>query len=129
MDLQVLIARSADVCFKPWIHSVVLLSGADHIAGPVDDLTVRIECRDQDGQRHSERDLELEMYRSGDETNLMLSWWDQPERPMLWHGRHPVWMDGASGERCSAPQDAAAMEALSRRLRTLIRPGLDRADS
>lgn len=123
MDLQVLIARSADVCLKPWSHSVVLLSGVDDNESGVDDLTVRIECRDQQGQRHSDRDLELEIYRSGIEINLMLSWWDQPERPMLWHGRHPVWMDGESGERCSAPEDATTLEALSRRLRSLLQPG------
>ena len=122
MDLQVLIARSADVCLKPWSHSVVLLSGGDNDQSVVEDLTVRIECRDQEGQRHCDRDLELEIYRSGIEINLMLSWWDQPDRPMLWHGRHPVWMDGASGERCSAPPDAAPLEALSRRLRSLLQP-------
>ena len=123
MDLQVLIARSADVCLKPWSHSVVLLSGLDDNESGVDDLTVRIECRDQQGQRHSDRDLELEIYRSGIEINLMLSWSDKPERPMLWHGRHPVWMDGESGERCTAPEDAPTLEALSRRLRSLLQPG------
>lgn len=91
----------------------------------LDELNVRIECRDGDGQRHPDRDLELEIYRSGDEINLMLCWWDQPERPMLWHGRHPVWMDGASGQRCSAPQDAAPLEALGRRLRALVTPAAD----
>ena len=50
---------------------------------------MRIECRDADGQRCSQRDLELEVYRSGDDINLMLSWWEQPDRPMLWQqGRH-----------------------------------------
>ena len=127
MDLLMLIAKSADVCLKPWVHAVVPVDPS--APTDLDELNVRIECRDPQGERCPARDLELEIYRSGDDINLMLSWWDQPERPMLWHGRHPVWMDGASGERCSAPQDAAAMEALSRRLRTLIRPGLDRADS
>ena len=122
MDLQVLIARSADVCLKPWSHSVVLLSGVDDNESGVDDLTVRIECRDQQGQRHSDRDLELEIYRSGIEINLMLSWWDQPERPMLWQGRHPVWMNGDTGVRCQGPQDAAPLEALGRRLRSLLQP-------
>ena len=120
MDLLVLIAKAADVCRKPWSHAVVLI---DPLAPEqIDDLHVRIECRDGDGQRCSDQDLELEIYRSGDEINLMLSWWDQPERPLLWHGRHPVWMDGASGERCTAPQDAAPLEALGRRLRALVQP-------
>ena len=120
MDLLVLIAKAADVCLKPWSHAVVLIDPAAQ--EQIDDLHVRIECRDGDGQRCSDQDLELEIYRSGDEINLMLSWWDQPERPMLWHGRHPVWMDGASGQRCSAPPDAAPLEALGRRLRALVQP-------
>ena len=120
MDLLVLIAKAADVCLKPWSHAVVLIDPS--ASEQIDDLRVRIECRDGDGQRCSDQDLELEIYRSGDETNLMLSWWDQPHRPMLWHGRYPIWMDGASGQRCSAPQDAAPLEALGRRLRALVQP-------
>ena len=121
MDLLVLIAKTADVCRKPWSHAVVLV---DPDAAPeLDDLHVRIECRDGEGQRQTDLDLELEVYRSGAEINLMLSWWDQPDRPLLWHGRHPVWMTGDSGERCSAPADAAPMEALGRRLRSLLQSG------
>ena len=120
MDLLVLIAKAADVCLKPWSHAVVLIDPS--ALERLDDLHVRIETRDGDGRRHPEHDLELEIYRSGEEINLMLSWWDQPDRPMLWHGRHPVWMDGESGQRCAAPQDAAPLEALGRRLRALVQP-------
>ena len=120
MDLLVLIAKAADVCLKPWSHAVVLIDPS--APERLDDLHVRIETRDGDGQRHPEHDLELEIYRSGEEINLMLSWCDQPDRPMLWHGRHPVWMDGESGQRCAAPQDAAPLEALGRRLRALVQP-------
>ena len=123
MDLLVLIAKAADVCLKPWSHSVVPLDSS--AAAELDDLNVRMECRDGDGQRHPDRDIELEIYRSGEEINLMLSWWDQPDRPMLWHGRHPVWMDGESGQRCSAPQDAAALVGLGRRLRSLVQPAAE----
>ena len=123
MDLLVLIAKAADVCLKPWSHAVIVIDPS--APAELDELDVRIECRDGDGQRHPDRDLELEIYRSGEEINLMLSWWDQPERPMLWHGRHPVWMAGASGQRCSAPQDAAPLEALGRRLRALVTPAAD----
>ena len=120
MDLLVLIAKAADVCLKPWSHAVVPIDM--EAPAEMEDLNVRIECRDGEGQRHPDRDIELEIYRSGEEINLMLSWWDQPDRPMLWHGRHPVWMDGASGQRCAAPQDASPMEALGRRLRSLVQP-------
>ena len=74
MDLLVLIAKAADVCLKPWSHAVVLIDPS--APEQTDDLHVRIECRDGDGQRCSDQDLELEIYRSGDEINLMLSWWD-----------------------------------------------------
>ena len=72
MDLLVLIAKAADVCLKPWSHAVVLIDPA--APEQIDDLHVRIECRDGDGQR------------------------------------------------CSAPQDAAPLEALGRRLRALVQP-------
>mgnify|MGYP003299953420 CR=1 FL=1 len=122
MDLLVLIAKAADVCLKPWSHAVVLIDPS--APEQLDDLHVRIESRDGDGQRHPDRDLELEIYRRGYAIILMLSWGDHPERPMLWHGRHPVWMDGASGQRCSAPQDATPLEALGRRLRALVQPAV-----
>ena len=120
MDLLVLIAKTADVCRKPWLHAVVLVDPS--AAVELDDLNVRIECRDGEGQRQTDLDLALEVYRSGAEINLMLSWWDQPNRPLLWHGRHAVWMSGETGERCSAPADAAPIEALGRRLRSLLQP-------
>ena len=41
---------------------------------------------------------------------------------MLWQGRHPVWMNGDTGVRCQAPEDAAPLEALGRRLRSLLQP-------
>ncbi|WP_369818613.1 hypothetical protein [Synechococcus sp. MIT S9504] len=45
---------------------------------------------------------------------------NQTDRPLLWHGQHPVWMDGDTGKRCSAPNDGAPLEALARRLRALL---------
>jgi len=39
---------------------------------------------------------------------------------MLWHGRHPVWMDPSSGERCERPAAGIPLEALARRLRALL---------
>ena len=82
MDLLVLIAKTSDVCRKPWRHAVVLVDPS--AAAELDDLNVRIECRHAEGERQTDLDLELEVYRSGAEINLMLSWWDQPNRPLLW---------------------------------------------
>ena len=111
------VAAAADLCLKPWHHAVLPLTAGD---GVDDEMQVRIEARSPDGERQPEHDLELEIYRSGEELNVMISWCERPEQPMLWHGRHPVWMDGSSGERCDRPADGAPLEALSRRLRALF---------
>ena len=125
-----LICSAADVCRKPLIHALVQVDqqfSSDHnqrsindALGEMVDLRARLECRDSDGHRCHEHDLELEIYPSGDDLNLMLSWWNQEERPLLWQGQHPVWMDGETGKRCAAPADGAPLEALARRLRALI---------
>ena len=127
MDLQVLIAAAADVCLKPQRHAVVPVVGEPNVSGAVDlttdDAHLRIESRDPGGDRRPELDLELEIYRSGTDLHLMLSWWQQDERPLLWQGSHPVWMDGSSGQRCERPRDGAPLEALARRLRALLARG------
>ena len=126
----VLICSAANVCRKPWIHALVQidqqlssdqkpLSITDSL-GEIIDLRARLECRDPEGHRCHEHDLELEIYQSGEDLNLMLSWWNQDDRPLLWHGQHPVWMDGETGKRCAAPADGAPLEALARRLRALL---------
>ena len=125
-----LIAAAADLCRKPLRHAVVSLdldssstaamTSLDDILERGEDLRLRLECRHPDGVRCESQDLEVEIYRSGKELNLMVGWWEQPERPMLWQGQHPVWMDGTSGQRCAAPQDAAPLEAFTRRLRALL---------
>lgn len=132
LDLAVLIAAAADVCRKPLRHAVIVLaSDSEQCAATSDladalqsgeDLLLKLECRDPGGLRCEDDDLELEIYRSGTDVNLMLAWCAQPERPLLWQGQHPVWMDAGSGQRCAAPLDAAPLEALSRRLRALLRP-------
>ncbi len=124
-DLSVAIASAADVCMKPWKHAVVDQNTVDSKDSCIDeyiDLVLRIECRGIEGQRHPENDLELEIYRSGEDLNLTLSWFDKPERPILWQGQHSVWMDANSGKRCNSPDDGLQMEALARRLRALFVP-------
>ena len=84
------------------------------------EFVVRIECRTCEGERHPENDLELELYRSGNDLNLILSWCEQPGRPMLWQGKHSVWMDCSSGERCQPPADVSPVESLARRIQSLF---------
>jgi hypothetical protein len=54
--------------------------------------------------------------------NLTLSWREDENRTILWHGNHPVWM-GPQGERCERPLDGLPLEALARRLRALLAAG------
>ncbi len=117
-NLQQLVAAAADLCRKPLRHAVLPLG---------DDPTpyeccLRLEARSADGVRCGQEDLELEIFRSGDALNLSLAWCQDPSRPLLWHGSHPVWMDAETGLRCERPQDGAPLEALARRLRALLLP-------
>ncbi|MFN5193121.1 MAG: hypothetical protein ACK5E6_01680 [Cyanobacteriota bacterium] len=109
------IAAAADLTRKPLRH------GAHQVAGDPDedDFTVLLEVRTAEGQRLEPEDLDLEIYRSGDGLNLTLAWHHAPDRPMLWHGSHSVWMD-PTGRRCGVPADGAPLEALARRLRALF---------
>lgn len=116
-DLSRLVAAAADLCRKPLRHGVVLTSTPGD-----EDCSLRLEARSSEGERLEEEDLDLEIYRSGDELNLTLSWRQDDSRPMLWHGSHPVWM-GAQGERCGRPVEGLPLEALARRLRALLAPG------
>jgi len=114
------IAQAADLCLKPYRHAV--RSDAEPLVqiGDCSDCCVVIEVRDPDGSRCPIRDLELEIYRSGGDLNLMLTQLGDPESPLLWYGSHPVWMEASSGERCERPAGGAGLEAVCRRLRALL---------
>ena len=115
------VASAADLTMKPWLHAVVnqqLGSSEIETCDESLDLIIRIECRNQEGKRFPKNDLDLEVYRSGIDLNLMLFWCNQNEFPLLWHGKHAVWMDGNTGKRCQSPIDASPLESLARRIRT-----------
>jgi hypothetical protein len=114
------LARAADHCLRPWRHGLRFNGPAPDPRSAISECCLMIEARDADGQRHPERDLELEIYRSGDALNLTLSLIADSEAPMLWHGNHPVWMQSASGERCERPADGIPLEAFCRRVRALL---------
>ena len=129
-DLSRLVAAAADLCRKPLRHAVVLPDPGDagataEEAGDSLDLCLRLESRTPEGERLPAEDLELEIYRSGDALNLTLAWCHRDDQPLLWQGSHPVWMDGATGLRCSCTPDGEPLEALARRLRALLRPDQD----
>lgn len=114
-DLCQVVAGAADLCRRPLRHAVRLRGEGTPL-----DCELVLEAREPTGERCPQEDLELELYRSGNQLNLTLAWLGEPERPILWHGSHPVWMIAASGHRCERPQDGAALEALARRLRALL---------
>ncbi len=123
-DLCQLVAAAADLCRRPLRHAVVAPAQGATAAqvSPQDslDLCLRLEARTPLGERAPQEDLELEIYRSGDDLNLTLAWRQGDDHPLLWQGSHPVWMDGGTGLRCSCPPDGPPLEALARRLRALL---------
>ncbi len=117
------IARAADVCLKPGHHSVLIIfqDSEDQINRSIpDELIVKLESRDEQGVRHPERDLELEIYKSGKELNITIFWSNQSEKPILWQGKHPIWMEPVTGTKCDPPAEGVELEALARRLRALF---------
>ena len=122
-DCLALVASAADLCIKPWKHAVLKKKSFKEDPNSYDnifDMTLIIKCRDSEGDRHPENDLEIEIFQSGKDINLMVSWLDQPDRPILWHGKHSVWLDGISGKRCKAPLEGAVIEAFARRLKAFF---------
>jgi hypothetical protein len=120
----VAVAKAADLCFKPSRHGVRFSDPVAEPPGDGDgtDCCLLIEARDPDGTRRPENDLELEIYRSGTELNLMLTRLGEEQAPLLWQGSHPVWMEAVSGQRCDRPPDGAPHEAFCRRVRALLDP-------
>ena len=121
-DLFVEIAKACDTCLKPWRHSVIDCSPKEKKT--LDelniDLILRIECRCKDGKRFSNYDLEMEIYQSGDDISITLSLLSFPDSPMLWHGKHSIWMDSLTGKKTKQPERGADLEALARRIRSLL---------
>ena len=67
------LARAADLCLKPHHHALRFSGQPPATIGDVQDCCLLIEVRDAQGIRHNNLDLELEIYRSGSDLNLMLS--------------------------------------------------------
>ena len=121
-DFLMEIAIACDHSLKPWRHSVIndsafsLSDSSDELI----DLTLKVECRGDNGERYPRNDLELEIYKSGSDLSITLAWPFYPNRPILWHGRHSIWMDPINGKRSSTPVEGSSLEALARRLRSIF---------
>lgn len=116
------LAQAADLCLKPYRHAVRWQGDPPTSTSTSTsyDCAVVLEARDVEGVRFPDQDLELEIYRSGEQIHLMLSRASDEQAPLLWHGNHPVWMQASNGERCGMPPDGAPLEALCRRVRALL---------
>ena len=117
------VAKAADLCMKPYSHSVFLENQLVD-DNDFDDLIFKIQCRNIDGDREESMDIELEVYKSGNELNMTISWKSLIDRPILWQGKHPVWMDSSSGVQCEMPSYGKLFESLARRLRTVFKSSL-----
>ena len=116
------VAKVADLCMKPYVHSVFLENQLDDDS---DDLIFKIQCRNIDGEREASMDIELEVYKSRNEVNMTISWKSLIERPILWQGKHAVWMDSSSGVQCETPSYGKLFESLARKLRTVFKTSLN----
>ena len=117
------VAKAADLCLKPYVHSVSLenqLGDGNYL----DELIFKIQRRNVNGEREDSMDIELEVYKSGNEVNMTISWKSLIDRPILWQGKHAIWMDSSSGVQCETPSYGKLFESLARKLRMIFKTSL-----
>ena len=119
-NIESLIAKSADLTNKPFVHSVVKINGEYEFEDEDIDLTVNILCRDKEGKRLEIYDLELELFKSNKELVLVISKLNFPDEPILWCGVKTLWMDSNNGEKCNSPKYSARLENLANRIKSFI---------
>ena len=119
-NIEVLIANSADLTNKPFVHSVVKINGEYEFEDEDIDLTVNILCRDKEGKRLEIYDLELELFKSNKELVLVISKLNFPDEPILWCGVKTLWMDSNNGKKCNSPKYSARLENLANRIKSFI---------
>ena len=117
---EAIIAKSADLTNRPFLHSVVNIAGEYDFYDPNLDLTVHILCRDLDGKRLDLYDLELELFRSNKDLVLVISKLNFPEEPILWSGVKTLWMNSTNGKKCNPPNYSSRLENLANRIRNYI---------
>ena len=119
-NIESLIAKSADLTNKPFVHSVVKINGEYEFEDEDIDLTVNILCRDKEGKRLEIYDLELELFKSNKELVLVISKLNFPDEPILWCGVKTLWMDSNNGQKCNSPKYSARLENLANRIKSFI---------
>ncbi len=119
-NIESLIAKSADLTNKPFVHSVVKINGEYEFEDEDIDLAVNILCRDKEGKRLEIYDLELELFKSNKELVLVISKLNFPDEPILWCGVKTLWMDSNNGIKCNSPKYSARLENLANRIKSFI---------
>ena len=117
-NIESLIAKSADLTNKRFVHSVVRVDG--EFEEEDIDLTVNILCRDKEGKRLEIYDLELELFKSNKELVLVISRLKFPDEPILWCGVKTLWMDSNNGKKCNLPKYSSRLENLANRIKSFI---------
>ena len=118
-NIESLIAKSADLTNKPFVHSVVKINGKFEFEEDID-LTVNILCRDKEGKRLEIYDLELELFKSNKELVLVISKLNFPDEPILWCGVKTFWMNSKNGKKCNSPKYSSLLENLANRIKSFI---------
>jgi len=119
-NIESLIAKSADLTNKPFVHSVVKINGEYEFEDEDIDLTVNILCRDKEGKRLEIYDLELELFKSNKELVLVISKLNFHDEPILWCGVKTLWMDSNNGKKCNSPKYSDRLENLANRIKSFI---------
>ena len=121
-NLEIIVAKSANLINKPYTHSVVKMSGACEVSNDDDDLdiTLNVLCRDSEGNRIERDDLEIEIFSSKNELVLLVSKLNYPNEPILWSGNKNLWMNSKSGKKCEPPNYNFRIENLATRIKRFI---------
>jgi len=120
-NLEIIVAKSANIINKPYIHSVVKKSGECDIPRDDDlDITLNVLCRDSEGNRIERDDLEIEIFYSKRELVVIVSKLNYPNEPILWSGNKNLWMDSKSGKKCDPPNYNFKIENLATRIKKFI---------
>ena len=120
-NLEIIVAKSANIINKPYIHSVVRILGeCDNSKDDDLDITLNVLTRDSEGNRIERDDLEIEIFNSKNELVLLVSKLNYPNEPILWSGNKNLWMDSKSGKKCEPPNYNFRIENLATRIKKFI---------
>ena len=120
-NLEIIVAKSANIINKPYIHSVVKIKGEYETSKDDDlDIILNVLCRDSEGNRIEKDDLEIEIFNSKNELVILVSKLNYPNEPILWSGSKNLWMDSKSGKKCEPPNYNYRLENIATRIKKFI---------